>query len=71
MFDGKIGVWPFVEEVTTQRNNIKRKRGTKEIKPIQSINRQVIKENIIKQVKCIAFHSCHACNLELIVMNTD
>lgn len=37
LFDGKIGIWPFVEEVTTLRDNIKRKNGTKEIKPIQSI----------------------------------
>lgn len=48
LFDGKIRIWPLVEDVTAQRNNIKRKKETKEIKPMQSITRQVIKDYIIK-----------------------
>lgn len=50
LFDGKIGIWPFIEEYTTQRDIIRRKKGTKEMKPIQSITRNVIKKLIIQPV---------------------
>ena len=42
-FDGKIGVFPFVETVNAIRSSANRPRGTPEIKPIQSITKEIIK----------------------------
>lgn len=34
LFDGKVGLWPFVEKVHTQRASRNRPKGTLETKPI-------------------------------------
>lgn len=34
-FDGKIGIWPFVERVRAQRSSVNRPAGTWETKPIK------------------------------------
>lgn len=65
LFDGKLGIWPFTEEVTAKRDSINRKRGTKELKPVQKINRDVIRDCLIKQVTC--FISNHVILLHLLL----
>lgn len=68
ILNGNIRIWPFIEEVTTKRKSKKRPRGTKEKKSIQSITRQVIKKCIINEVKCVEFHECSSCKLEVILI---
>jgi len=34
IFDGKIGIWPFIETVAAKKNTTNRAKGTPEIKPI-------------------------------------
>jgi hypothetical protein len=43
IFDGKIGIWPFIEEVEAQRSSRNRPRGMLEIKAID-VNRDVSRE---------------------------
>ncbi|XP_074299712.1 uncharacterized protein LOC141630865 [Silene latifolia] len=50
VFDGKIGIWPFVCQVPAQRNSKNRVAGTLETKCIESINKHVTREMIINQV---------------------
>ncbi|XP_074289083.1 uncharacterized protein LOC141614225 [Silene latifolia] len=50
IFDGKIGIWPFVIEIPAQRNSKNRVAGTMETKCIESINKQVTKDMIINRV---------------------
>ncbi|XP_074289316.1 uncharacterized protein LOC141614471 [Silene latifolia] len=50
IFDGKIGIWPFVVEIPAQRNSKNRVAGTMETKCIESINKQVTKDMIINRV---------------------
>ncbi|XP_074300730.1 uncharacterized protein LOC141632037 [Silene latifolia] len=50
IFDGKIGIWPFVIQVPAQRNSKNRPMGTVETKCIESINKQVTKDIILNCV---------------------
>ncbi|XP_057770858.1 uncharacterized protein LOC130990650 [Salvia miltiorrhiza] len=50
LFDGKIGIFPFITVEATKRKSKNRAKGVLEVKPIQSITKEVIKECIIKQV---------------------
>ncbi|XP_074270829.1 uncharacterized protein LOC141594733 [Silene latifolia] len=50
IFDGKIGIWPFVIQVPAQRNSKNRPMGTLETKCIESINKQVTKDMILNCV---------------------
>lgn len=50
MFDGKIGVWAFVEETTAKRSSRNRPKGTTLLKNIDSINREVSKTFLIEKV---------------------
>ncbi|XP_057811551.1 uncharacterized protein LOC131025782 [Salvia miltiorrhiza] len=50
IFDGKIGIFPFIEEVPAKRNSKNRSAGTLETKPLQSITRVVTKECFINQI---------------------
>ncbi|XP_074293268.1 uncharacterized protein LOC141620245 [Silene latifolia] len=50
LFDGKIGIWPFIVEVPAKRNSRNRVAGTMETKCIESVNKQVIKDMIIRIV---------------------
>lgn len=49
VFDGKIGVWPFVKQATAQRNLKRRPAGTVETKPL-NVDREVYREYILHQV---------------------
>ncbi|XP_074313615.1 uncharacterized protein LOC141648797 [Silene latifolia] len=48
LFYGKIGIWPFIVEVPAKRNSRNRVAGTMETKCIESVNKQVVKDMIIK-----------------------
>jgi hypothetical protein len=49
-FDGKIGIWPFTEEVAAQRASVNRARGTIVTKNIESVSRSVIKDFLLRLV---------------------
>ena len=48
-FDGKIGMWPFVEKIKAQRSSKNRKAGTIEIKPL-NVTREVYSEYLLEKV---------------------
>ncbi|XP_045084519.1 uncharacterized protein [Aegilops tauschii subsp. strangulata] len=48
-FSGKIGIWPFVKEVSAQRRSDNRPRGTIETKSIK-VDRKVMREFLIEKV---------------------
>ncbi|XP_057802835.1 uncharacterized protein LOC131018131 [Salvia miltiorrhiza] len=50
LFDGKIGIFPFIEQVPAKRNSKNIPVGTLETKPIQSITRDVMKEMFINKI---------------------
>ncbi|XP_042067311.1 uncharacterized protein LOC121810616 [Salvia splendens] len=50
IFDGKIGLFPFTEEVPAQRSSKNRPKGTIETKPIQSINKEVMTTCLLNQI---------------------
>ncbi|XP_074293752.1 uncharacterized protein LOC141620902 [Silene latifolia] len=50
IFDGKIGIWPFVYLEPAKRNSKNRVAGTMETKPIESITKQVVKDMLIGKV---------------------
>jgi hypothetical protein len=45
VFDGKIGIWPFVERVAAKRSSSKRAKGTIETKPVN-----VKKDNYLQMI---------------------
>ncbi|XP_074289263.1 uncharacterized protein LOC141614415 [Silene latifolia] len=50
IFDGKIGMFPFTNQVPAARSSRNRPRGTLETKAIESITKQVINDCLIHQV---------------------
>lgn len=50
LFSGKIGVFPLVTHEPAKRSSINRVAGTLEIKPITSVNKQVIRSYLIEKV---------------------
>ena len=48
-FDGKLGIWPFIEWVPAQRSSRNRPAGTLEMKSI-NVNKEVYKQFIIEKV---------------------
>ncbi|XP_042006025.1 uncharacterized protein LOC121754786 [Salvia splendens] len=50
IFDGKIGLFPFTEEVPAQRSSKNMPKGTIETKPIQSINKEVMTACLLNQI---------------------
>ncbi|XP_042003836.1 uncharacterized protein LOC121752814 [Salvia splendens] len=50
IFDGKICLFPFTEEVPAQRSYKNRPKGTIETKPIQSINKEVMTTCLLNQI---------------------
>ncbi|KAF0705573.1 hypothetical protein AaE_014460 [Aphanomyces astaci] len=49
MFDGKIGIWPFVEEVAAVRSSKNRPKGTLEL-TTQSVNADVYQDMVMNEV---------------------
>ncbi len=50
IFDGKIGIFPFINRVAAQRNSINRPRGSIEIKPTESVTQEVYRTMLIEQL---------------------
>ncbi|XP_074267443.1 uncharacterized protein LOC141590785 [Silene latifolia] len=50
IFDGKIGIWPFVYLEPAKRNSKNRVAGTMETKPIESITKHVVKDMLLGKV---------------------
>ncbi|XP_042060647.1 uncharacterized protein LOC121804947 [Salvia splendens] len=50
IFDGKIGIFPFTEQVPAKRKSKNRPRGTLEIKPIPSVNKEAMRECLLNQI---------------------
>ncbi|XP_056695070.1 uncharacterized protein [Spinacia oleracea] len=51
LWDGKLGIFPFIDEVATQRSSKNRDKGIVETKPKQSITRETIRSMILDEVK--------------------
>lgn len=50
LWDGKLGIFPFVEKRAAIRSSINREKGTIETKAIQKITRPVIREMLLTQM---------------------
>ncbi|XP_042067053.1 uncharacterized protein LOC121810323 [Salvia splendens] len=49
IFDGKIGIFPFTQQVPAKRKSKNRPRGTLETKPIPSVNKEAMRECLLNQ----------------------
>ena len=49
-FDGKLGLWPYVEEVVARRTSANRIAGTKELKPILKVDREATRKMMIENL---------------------
>ncbi|XP_042056416.1 uncharacterized protein LOC121801003 [Salvia splendens] len=49
IFDGKIGIFPFTEQVPVKRKTKNRPRGTLETKPIPSVNKEAMRKCLLNQ----------------------
>ena len=49
-FDGKIGIFPFIEEALTKRASKNRPKGVIETKPIESVNKQATRQMLINKI---------------------
>ncbi|XP_042047354.1 uncharacterized protein LOC121793381 [Salvia splendens] len=50
IFDGKIAIFPFTRQEPAMRKSKNRPRGTLETKPIQSVNKDVMRECLIHKI---------------------
>ena len=50
VFDGKIGIFPFTINEPAMRSCKNRAKGAMEVKPIESINKLVIKQCLIEKI---------------------
>ncbi|XP_042019122.1 uncharacterized protein LOC121766961 [Salvia splendens] len=50
IFDGKIGLFPFTDQIPAQRSSKNRPKGTMETKPIQSITKEVMTACLLNQI---------------------
>ncbi|XP_042065699.1 uncharacterized protein LOC121809230 [Salvia splendens] len=50
IFDGKIGIFSFTEQVPAKRKSKNRPRGTLETKHIPSVNKEAMKECLLNQI---------------------
>ncbi|MCH87977.1 transposase [Trifolium medium] len=50
LFDGKIGLFPLVTQEPARRSSVNRPAGTLEIKPIQSVNKDVIRTYLLEKI---------------------
>ena len=50
MFDGKIGMWPFVTYDPAKYNSKNRPKGTIVTKPIASVNKDIVREMILRNL---------------------
>ncbi|XP_057792560.1 uncharacterized protein LOC131009281 [Salvia miltiorrhiza] len=50
IFDGKLGIFPFITEEAAKRNSKNRIKGTMEVKPIPNITKNVMRDCMITQM---------------------
>ncbi|XP_042035315.1 uncharacterized protein LOC121781669 [Salvia splendens] len=50
IFDGKIDIFPFTQQVPAKRKSKNRPRGTLETKPIPSVNKEAMRECLLNQI---------------------
>ncbi|XP_042041190.1 uncharacterized protein LOC121786618 [Salvia splendens] len=50
IFDGKIGIFPFRQQVPAMRKSKNRPRGTLQTKPIPSVNKEAMRECLLNQI---------------------
>ena len=50
MFDGKIGMWPFVTYEPAKYNSKNRPKGTIVTKPIASVNKDIVREMVLRNL---------------------
>ncbi|XP_042022940.1 uncharacterized protein LOC121770239 [Salvia splendens] len=50
IFDGKISIFPFTQQVPAKRKSKNRPRGTLETKPIPSVNKEAMRECLLNQI---------------------
>ena len=50
LFDGKIGIWPFVTQEAAKRNSRNRAKGTMETKAVTSITKDVVWQMLLDKV---------------------
>jgi hypothetical protein len=48
-FSGKIGIWPFIKEISASRKSDNRPKGTLELKSIK-VNRDIMRQFLIEKV---------------------
>lgn len=53
IWDGKIGMFAFTKLEPAKRNSKNRQRGTMEVKPIESVTRDVIRDCLVNQVSVL------------------
>jgi len=53
LFDGKIGIWPFVEQVAAQRSSVNHPRGTLETKCVSAVKEVHLKMMVEKMLPAI------------------
>ncbi|XP_021724322.1 uncharacterized protein LOC110691692 [Chenopodium quinoa] len=58
-WDGKIGIFPFIEQVVAKKNSKNRHAGTVETKALQSITKSIIRSVLMK--KCFSKWPLGAC----------
>ncbi|KAL6563295.1 hypothetical protein OROHE_005882 [Orobanche hederae] len=71
IWDGKVGIFPFVYEEAAVRASKNRPAGTIQLKPILSVTRDVVKEMMIKQVLPAIKAKCPPTSPKRIIIQQD
>lgn len=66
IFDGKIGIFPFTEQVPAKRKSKNRPAGTMETKSVISVTKEVVRDCIINEVCKCTSELCSVCQTPLI-----
>ncbi|ETV97361.1 hypothetical protein H310_09696 [Aphanomyces invadans] len=69
LFDGKLGIWPFVETVAAQRRSHRREAGTLETKTV-SVTKATYKNMLIKETFPAIFEK-FPCDFQRIIVQHD
>ncbi|XP_074346638.1 uncharacterized protein LOC141685434 [Apium graveolens] len=71
IFDGKIGIFPFTKEEPVVRTSKNRAKGYVELKPIENINKVVVKQCMIKKILLAIKVKWPQDNIEHIIIQQD
>ena len=50
IFDGKVGIWPFTENVKAKRSSKNRPNGSNELKPVVSVKKRQVRDMSINNI---------------------